>query len=146
MSHDAGHAVTAARTRLRERQTALLAALVAGGPVPDGFDASALRVQARVLVVKRRATVAKVGQELPRLLGPGFDTLFLRYAREHPLTGGYHEDARRFAEWARSAVTDPEKRQALADWLRPRAPSPPAPSPPVRRRRWFRRSGAPADR
>lgn len=89
-----------ARARLAARQTALLTALVAGGPVPPGFDPAQVRSQSAALAAKRRDTAAKVAPALPRLLGPQYGPLFLSYARRHPQTGGYRADARAFAAWA----------------------------------------------
>jgi hypothetical protein len=50
----------AARGRLACAQTALLSALVAGVPVPEGFDPARVAVQSRELLAKRAAVVAKV--------------------------------------------------------------------------------------
>jgi uncharacterized protein (UPF0276 family) len=49
-----------ARQRLALAQTALLSALVAGTPAPEGFDRVRLGVQARALASKRADVVAKV--------------------------------------------------------------------------------------
>ncbi|MET9730670.1 DUF692 domain-containing protein [Streptomyces sp. NPDC006458] len=88
----------AARQRLGLAQAALLSALVAGTPVPEGFDRARLRVQARALAAKRAEVVAKVAPELPEILGRGFRAAFLGYAQRHPMTGGYRHDALAFAE------------------------------------------------
>ncbi|MFJ2114277.1 DUF692 domain-containing protein, partial [Streptomyces sp. NPDC087850] len=58
-----------ARERLALSQAALLSALVAGGPVPEGFDPRRLRTQSRALTAKRAGVVAKVAPELPGILG-----------------------------------------------------------------------------
>lgn len=58
-----------ARQRLALAETSLLSALVAGTPVPEGFDRRRLRVQSRALSVKRAGVVAKVAPELPEILG-----------------------------------------------------------------------------
>ena len=58
-----------ARQRLALGQTALLSALVAGTPVPEGFDSRRLGVQSRALAGKRAEVVAKVAPELPEILG-----------------------------------------------------------------------------
>ncbi|MFF1544207.1 DUF692 family multinuclear iron-containing protein [Streptomyces sp. NPDC058291] len=88
----------AARQRLGLAQTALLSALVAGTPVPEGFDRVRLGVQARALAAKRADVVAKVAPELPSILGSGYRTAFLAYAQGHPMRGGYRQDALDFAE------------------------------------------------
>lgn len=124
-----------ARAGLARRQHALLAALVAGGPVPAGFDPRQVRAQAIGLAAKRRDTVARVCPELPRVVGPSFGPLFLRYAQQHPQSGGYRADARAFARWALTAPHRPERhpepvtepadalgaaqRRALEQWLTP---------------------------
>lgn len=87
----------AARTRLALGQTALLSALVAGTPAPEGFDGRRLRVQSRVLTAKRADLVALLAPELPRVLGDAYRPGFLRYAAGRPLTGGHRADALAFA-------------------------------------------------
>ncbi|MGW5636612.1 multinuclear nonheme iron-dependent oxidase, partial [Streptomyces sp. NPDC003832] len=88
---------TPARERLGLAQTALLSALVAGTPVPEGFDRTRLRVQSRALAGKRADVVAKVAPELPVILGPRYRPAFLAYAQGTPMTGGYRRDALDFA-------------------------------------------------
>ncbi|MFJ9539909.1 DUF692 domain-containing protein [Streptomyces sp. NPDC101225] len=90
-------ATDAARQRLALAQTALLSALVAGTPVPEGFDRVRLGVQARALARKRADVVAKVAPELPEILGGSYRSAFLAYAHGHPMTGGYRRDALDFA-------------------------------------------------
>ncbi|OIJ96220.1 endonuclease [Streptomyces sp. MUSC 14] len=89
--------VVAARERVGVAQAAVLSSLVAGTPVPEGFDRARMRVQARALAAKRADVVAKVAPELPVILGAGYRQLFLEYAREHPMSGGYRRDALTFA-------------------------------------------------
>ena len=91
----AGEAV---RQRVGLAQAALLSALVAGTPVPEGFDRVRLGVQARALASKRAGVVAKVAPELPVILGDGYRPAFLAYAQAHPLRGGYRQDALDFVE------------------------------------------------
>ncbi|GAA2724321.1 hypothetical protein GCM10010315_53770 [Streptomyces luteosporeus] len=114
--HAAG--TEAARRRLADAQHALLSALVAGGPPPDGFDERRLTAQRRALLAKRVSVVGKVAPELPGILGAGFRDLFLAYARNRPMTGGYRKDALNFAHHLllRGAVPDPERRRRLAAW------------------------------
>lgn len=92
------HVPPAARQRVALSQAALLSALVAGTPAPEGFDGARLRVQSRALSAKRADVVAKVAPELPDIVGATYRADFLAYARTRPLTGGYREDALRFAE------------------------------------------------
>ncbi|MEV6670424.1 hypothetical protein [Streptomyces sp. NPDC051162] len=114
-----------ARTRLARDQAALLAALVAGGPPPRGFDRAQLDVQRRILLAKRADTVARAAPGLPAALGEEFRGLFLAYARTRPLTGGYHRDAAAFADHLLAAGLPraPGPRRRLADWRA--APRPP---------------------
>ncbi|WP_438818495.1 DUF692 domain-containing protein [Streptomyces brasiliscabiei] len=87
-----------ARQRLGLAQAALLSALVAGTPVPEGFDRVRLGVQARALAAKRADVVAKVAPELPEILGSSYRPTFVAYAQGHPMTDGYRRDALSFAE------------------------------------------------
>ncbi len=115
-------AAEAARGGLAIAQASLLEALVAGGPVPEGFDGPRIRVQARALVAKRSGIVAKVAPELPRILGDGFRSAFVAYARPRPLHGGYRRDALDFAAHALlHADLDPAQRRELTHWWRDRA-------------------------
>lgn len=125
----------AARQRLALAQTALLSALVAGTPAPEGFDRTRLRVQSRALTAKRAAVVAKVAPELPEILGAGYRAAFLGYARHRPMRGGYRQDALDFAAHllAQDRPEDPAARQQLTRWWRDRAgPKPPSARPVAR--------------
>lgn len=121
---DAGEPGTAAaRSRLAQRQAELLSALVAGGPLPPGFDPVQVRIQAGGLTAKRLETVAKVAPELPVLLGDRFGPEFRRYAAGAPMTGGYRADALAFASWLLDGDTEMTHRQrlGLVRWHRDRA-------------------------
>ena len=48
------------RSELAERQAALLAALVAGGPAPAGIDASRVALEASALRAKRRRVLVRL--------------------------------------------------------------------------------------
>ncbi|MFI6645271.1 DUF692 family multinuclear iron-containing protein [Streptomyces sp. NPDC050504] len=125
-----------ARDRLALAQTALLSALVAGTPAPDGFDRARLAVQSRALTAKRAGVVAKVAPELPGILGDGYRAAFLAYAKGRPMTSGYRRDALNFAESLLIAdrPADPAARRALTLWWEERA----APRPPSRASRLAR--------
>lgn len=114
---------TAARERLARAQSALLACLVAGAPVPDGFDATRLGVQSRALAGKRASVVARTAPELPRLLGDAYRPLFLAYAAGRPMRDGYRRDALDFAEHllGARAPEDARVRRALSVWWQERA-------------------------
>ncbi|MFJ8193195.1 DUF692 domain-containing protein [Streptomyces sp. NPDC096094] len=106
------------RQRLGLAQAALLSALVAGTPVPEGFDRARLGVQARALAGKRADVVAKVAPELPVLLGAGYRPAFLSYAQRRPMTGGYRRDALDFVEhlMRNGRPQDAGVRGALRKW------------------------------
>ncbi|MBV7695764.1 DUF692 domain-containing protein [Streptomyces sp. TRM70350] len=118
-----------ARQRLALAQAALLSALVAGTPVPEGFDRVRLGVQARALAGKRADVVAKVAPELPVILGAAYRPAFLAYAQRHPMTGGYRRDALDFAEQLLLAGRPQEARarRQLREWWLERSGSAPRP-------------------
>ncbi|MFF2999119.1 DUF692 domain-containing protein [Streptomyces sp. NPDC057950] len=131
-----------ARQRLALAQAALLSALVAGTPVPEGFDRVRTGVQARALAAKRADVVAKVAAELPELLGDGYRAAFLGYAQGRPMTGGYRRDALDFAEHLLLAghPRDARTRQRLRDWWLERSgPAPRSQRPTARLARATRR-------
>ncbi|MFC7265938.1 DUF692 domain-containing protein [Streptomyces lutosisoli] len=133
---------TGARQRLALAQAALLSALVAGTPVPEGFDRVRLGVQARALAAKRADVVAKVAAELPEILGAGYRPAFLAYAQGHPMTGGYRRDALDFAEQLllTGRPEDAETRSRLRDWWLERSgPAPLSRRPTARLARATRR-------
>ncbi|MFC8620728.1 DUF692 domain-containing protein [Streptomyces anulatus] len=125
---DGGRAPAAAvpagtRDRTAVAQTALLSALVAGTPAPEGFDHRRLRVQSRALAAKRADVVAKVAPELPEILGDGYRAAFLAYAGSRPMSGGYRRDALDFAEHVLIAggPADPVARRRLTYWWQDRS-------------------------
>ncbi len=127
-----GNGTDAARQRLALAQTALLSALVAGTPVPEGFDRTRLRVQSRALAAKRAEVVAKVAPELPEILGADYRAAFAEHARNRPMSGGYRQDALDFAAYllAQRRPEDPAARRQLSRWWRDRAgPKPPSARP-----------------
>ncbi|MFF0434529.1 DUF692 family multinuclear iron-containing protein [Streptomyces sp. NPDC004327] len=112
-----------ARQRVGLAQAALLSALVAGTPAPEGFDVRRLGVQSRALAAKRADVVAKVAPELPEILGAGYRPAFLAYARTRPMTDGYRHDALDFVEALLVAgrPEDPAAHRRLTAWWRDRA-------------------------
>ncbi|PCG86198.1 endonuclease [Streptomyces sp. WZ.A104] len=128
------------RDRLAVSQTALLSALVAGTPAPEGFDHRRLRVQSRALAAKRADVVAKVAPELPEILGDGYRAAFLAYARRRPMSGSYRRDALDFAEHllTAGAPADPAERRRLTYWWQDRS----AARPPRRTTRLVRAARA----
>ncbi|MBK3579735.1 endonuclease, partial [Streptomyces sp. MBT65] len=131
-----------ARQRLALAQTALLSALVAGTPVPDGFDRVRVGVQGRALGVKRADVVAKVAPELPVILGESYRSAFLAYAHTHPMSGGYRRDALDFVGQLLLSG-GPEDRAARRElrewWLERSGPAPRSERPAVRLVRATRR-------
>ncbi|MET9502547.1 DUF692 domain-containing protein [Streptomyces sp. NPDC006622] len=119
----------ATRQRLGLAQAALLSALVAGTPVPEGFDRVRLGVQARALAAKRADVVAKLAPELPLILGAGYRAAFVAYAQGHPMRGGYRQDALDFAErlLLGDGLAEGRARRELRRWWLDR--SGPAPRP-----------------
>ncbi|MFJ2239449.1 DUF692 domain-containing protein [Streptomyces sp. NPDC087859] len=131
-----------ARQRLALAQTALLSALVAGTPVPEGFDRVRVGVQARALAGKRADVVAKVAPELPEILGAGYRAAFLGYAHGHPMGAGYRRDALDFAGYLLGSglPEDPHARAGLREWWLERSgPRPRSHRPAVRLARATRR-------
>jgi hypothetical protein len=83
MTHPSGDTPAAALAR---EQQALVRALVAGGPTPPGFDASALADTAHALLHKRAAEVAHRFPRLAHACGPDFTSRYLAWARARPKT------------------------------------------------------------
>ncbi|QKW09903.1 DUF692 domain-containing protein [Streptomyces sp. NA04227] len=126
------------RQRLALAQTALLSALVAGTPVPEGFDRARLAVQSRALAAKRADVVAKVAPELPEILGGrAYREEFLAHAQRRPMTGGYRRDALDFAErllLAGRPVDEAARARLRAWWLERSGPAPRSARPLARLR------------
>ncbi|MFF4115935.1 DUF692 domain-containing protein [Streptomyces sp. NPDC001714] len=129
----------ATRQRVGLAQTAVLSSLVAGTPVPEGFDRVRMGVQARALAAKRADVVAKIAPELPEILGAGYRAAFLAYAQERPMAGGYRRDALEFAgELLRAGRPGGgASHRRLEQWWQERAGS--APRRPLKRRVLLRR-------
>ncbi|MFH7339196.1 DUF692 domain-containing protein [Streptomyces sp. KHY 26] len=109
---DAGEA----RQRLGVAQAAVLSSLVAGTPLPEGFDRARMGVQARALASKRADVVAKVAPELPVMLGASYREAFAEYARERPMRGGYRWDALDFAGFLMEGERAGVPRRELREW------------------------------
>ncbi|MFE0346786.1 DUF692 domain-containing protein [Streptomyces griseoluteus] len=124
-----------ARQRVAVAQTAVLSALVARTPLPEGFDRKRMDVQARSLAAKRADVVARVAPELPVILGAGYREAFLGYARTRPMRGGYRQDALEFAAQLLKTgnPADARARRRLREWWLDRAgPAPRTPGPAAR--------------
>ncbi|MFS8197340.1 DUF692 domain-containing protein [Streptomyces sp. CWNU-52B] len=131
-----------ARQRLALAQAALLSALVAGTPAPEGFDRTRLAVQARALSGKRADVVGKVAPELPEILAGAYRKNFQAYAHSHPMSGGYRRDALDFAEYLlfEGHLDDANVRRRVSDWWLERSgPAPLSRHPAARLARATRR-------
>jgi hypothetical protein len=76
---------------LAERQAALVAALVAGGEVPAGFDPGLVRVAAHALVHKRAGEVAATWPALRAALGARWAATFEAWAAGRPPNGALRD-------------------------------------------------------
>ncbi|MEU6075327.1 hypothetical protein [Micromonospora sp. NPDC047074] len=76
---------------LAERQAALVAALVAGGPVPPGFDPAALAAAGAALLRKRAGEVARHWPLLAAGLGPRWQSTFAGWAAGRPTAGSLRD-------------------------------------------------------
>ena len=76
------------RPDLAERQAALVEALVAGGPLPDGLDPDRVSATRRALMRKRAGLAATAWPRLAAALGPGWGAAFsARFAGIAPTDG-----------------------------------------------------------
>lgn len=88
------------RERLAQRQAELVAALVAGGAVPDGFDEARVRATENALLRKRAGEVAARWPNLRAQFGPEWSTVFADWARGRAPHGSWRDGwdlARRLA-------------------------------------------------
>jgi hypothetical protein len=90
------------RQELATAQAELVRALVAGGPVPTGFDEHRVREQAAALLSKRRRGIERAAPGVVTALGAEFPARFAEWARVNPPRTGIctRADADTFAEWA----------------------------------------------
>ncbi|WP_338892745.1 hypothetical protein [Rhodococcus sovatensis] len=96
---------------LGSRQSELVRALVAGGPLPIGFDSDALSVASTALVRKRAGAVARHLPIEASMLGDRFGSLFVTWERSHPRSNSAQE-AREFLDYLYSidALPRPARR------------------------------------
>jgi hypothetical protein len=76
---------------LAERQAALVAALVAGAPIPDGFDPHLVDTARRALLRKRSGEVARHWPLLAASFGPTWPAVFAEWADGRPTQGSYQD-------------------------------------------------------
>lgn len=102
------------RDELAARQQALVRALLAGAPVPAGFDEHRVGVEAAALRSKRRSIAATLRPDLADSLGDRFRPLFDAWALDHPkpVDLSFHADLDRFETWLYEAdhLTRPRRR------------------------------------
>jgi hypothetical protein len=96
---DAGHQVSAAdRAELARAQARLVAALVAGGELPAGFDAERVGVTRDALLAKRAGLAARAWPVLASQLGPQWMVAVRARLSGQP-TGGGLRDGWDIARW-----------------------------------------------
>ncbi|WP_433217381.1 hypothetical protein ACQP00_09560 [Dactylosporangium sp. CS-047395] len=76
---------------LAAQQEALVAALVAGGPLPAGFDESAVQATRVALRRKRAGEVAQRWPFLAASYGAGWTSTFAAWAASHPPNGSLRD-------------------------------------------------------
>lgn len=79
------------RAELAARQAALVAALVAGGPVPDGLDAGRLAIARGALLRKRAAAVAAAWPLLAASMERSWTESFTVWAAGRPSNGSLRD-------------------------------------------------------
>lgn len=76
---------------LAARQAELVAALVAGGPLPAGFTPAPVEAARRALLRKRAGDVARHWPLLAAGLGPGWAAAFAAWADGRPTNGSLRD-------------------------------------------------------
>jgi hypothetical protein len=112
------------------RQADLVAALVAGGSIPPGFDPSRIAATADALLRKRAEEVGARWPALRSQLGPQWMKEFSRWARNRPPLGSWRDGwdyarhlgtAGRLGQLARAELAETEARYRY-DGLNPPRP------------------------
>jgi hypothetical protein len=112
--------------RLAAAQERFVAALVAGGEVPPGFDVRGTAATSAVLLGKRRHAVRRAVPRIPRVLGLEFAVRFDEFARATPLSAKQSPlgDAVAFLGWLKRNALLPRELRRLRirlRWLRIRS-------------------------
>ncbi|GLW63041.1 hypothetical protein Arub01_12850 [Actinomadura rubrobrunea] len=76
---------------LAAAQEALVRAMTAGAPVPDGFDAAAVRAAAEGILRKRAGEVARAWPALAASYGADWPRAFAAWAAERPTRGSFRD-------------------------------------------------------
>lgn len=79
------------RQTLAQRQASLVAALVSGAPVPDGFDPVRVQATADALLRKRAGEVGERWPTLRAQFGPEWTLAFSQWARGMPPRGSVRD-------------------------------------------------------
>ncbi|GGP90958.1 hypothetical protein BKA00_000611 [Actinomadura coerulea] len=77
--------------RLAAAQEALVRAMTAGGPMPEGFDAEAVRAAAHGILLKRAGEVARAWPALAASYGTSWKAVFAAWAAERPTRGSFRD-------------------------------------------------------
>jgi hypothetical protein len=120
---------------LAEQQAELVAALVAGGPVPDGVDPARLAAAREALLRKRSGEVAAAWPQLAAAFGAGWHDEFVAWAQGRPPAGAA-TDGLAFAAWldAEGRLPGPGR----AEYRRAVRAAAPSAREGLRRLRWRR--------
>ncbi|MGN9840778.1 hypothetical protein ACTMTI_21915 [Nonomuraea sp. H19] len=109
--------LAAAQRRLAEAQGRLVAALVAGADLPEGFDRERMRAQAASLIAKRRGIVARIRPDAAIAAGADLAAEFAAYARSRSAPPpDYRTDADDFAAWLRERGRMPQNPPPKPRW------------------------------
>lgn len=76
---------------LAAAQEALVRAMTAGGPMPEGFDADAVRAAAHGILLKRAGEVARAWPALSASYGTSWKAVFAAWAAERPTRGSFRD-------------------------------------------------------
>ncbi|MEV0664334.1 hypothetical protein ACIBI3_14265 [Actinomadura luteofluorescens] len=76
---------------LAAAQEALVRAMTAGGPMPEGFDAEAVRAAAHGILLKRAGEVARAWPALAGSFGTSWKAAFAAWAAERPTRGSFRD-------------------------------------------------------
>ncbi|MER7543866.1 hypothetical protein ABTW95_12770 [Spirillospora sp. NPDC127506] len=76
---------------LAAAQEALVRAMTAGGPLPDGFDAGAVGAAAHGILLKRAGEVARAWPALAASYGTSWRAAFTGWAARRPTRGSFRD-------------------------------------------------------
>ncbi|MGC4955421.1 hypothetical protein ACLQ2P_19560 [Actinomadura citrea] len=100
---------------LAAAQEALVRAMTAGGPLPEGFDAEAVGAAAHGILLKRAGEVARAWPALAASYGASWKAAFAAWAAERPTRGSFR-DGWDFARGDRGRLAgDAARELALAE-------------------------------